>query len=113
VKQNVEGKVERYKARLVARGYSQTYGIEYDKKFAPVAKMNTVKMLISCATNFSWKLHQSDVKNAFLHGDLQEEVYMELPPGFDTPDTAGKVCRLIKKSLYGLKQYLRAWFDSF
>jgi len=112
VKQNQEGKVERYKARLVARGYSQTYGIDYDETFAPVAKMSTVRALISCAANFGWPLHQLDVKNAFLHSDLQEEVYMEVPPGCSKPDTAGKVCRL-RKSLYGLKQSPRAWFDKF
>jgi len=112
VKQNLEGKVERYKARLVARGYSQTYGIDYDETFAPVAKMSTIRTLISCAANFGWPLHQLDVKNAFLHGDLQEEVYMEIPPGFSKYYTTGKVCRL-KKSLYGLKQSPRAWFDRF
>ena len=112
VKQNPEGKIERYKARLVARGYSQTYGIDYEETFAPVAKMNTVRILISCATNFGWPLHQLDVKNAFLHGDLREDVYMEIPPGFSSPRTSGKVCRL-RKSLYGLKQSPRAWFDRF
>jgi hypothetical protein len=110
VKQDPEGKVEWYIARLVARGFSQTYGIDYDATFAPVAKMNTVRILDSCAANFLWKLHQLDVKNAFLHGDLHEEVYMEIPPGFGTRETTGKVCRL-KTSLYGLKQSPRAWFD--
>nr|CAE05707.2 OSJNBb0065J09.3 [Oryza sativa Japonica Group] len=112
VKQDPFGKVERYKARLVAKGYSQTYGIDYDETFAPVAKMSTVRTLISCAANFDWPLYQLDVKNAFLHGDLQEEVYMEIPPGFSTSQTKGKVLRL-KKSLYGLKQSPRAWFDRF
>jgi hypothetical protein len=112
VKQTPEGKVERYKARLVARGYSQTYGIDYDETFAPVAKMSTVRTLISCAANFGWSLHQLDVKNAFLHGDLQGEVYMEIPHGYSKPEMVGKVCRL-RKSLYGLKQSPRACFDRF
>nr|AAP21414.1 putative polyprotein [Oryza sativa Japonica Group]ABF99446.1 retrotransposon protein, putative, unclassified [Oryza sativa Japonica Group] len=112
VKQTPEGKVDRYKARLVAKGYSQTYGIDYDETFAPVAKMGTVRALVSCAVNFGWPLHQLDVKNAFLHGDLHEEVYMEIPPGFGNSQTVGKVCKL-KKSLYGLKQSPRAWFDRF
>jgi hypothetical protein len=74
--------------------------------------MSTVRTLISCAANFGWPLYQLDVKNAFLHGDLQEEVYMEIPPRVSEPEAVGKVCRL-KKSLYGLKQSPRAWFDRF
>ena len=68
-----------------------------------MAKMNTVRMLVSCAANFGWKLYQLDVKTAFLHGDFQEEVYMEIPPCFGTEQAMGKICRL-KKSFYGLKQ---------
>jgi Reverse transcriptase (RNA-dependent DNA polymerase) len=112
VKQKPEGKVKRYKARLVAKRYSQTYGIDYDKTFALVVKMSTVRTLVSLAVNGGWKLHQLDVKNAFLHGDLLEEVYMEIPRGFGTNQTTGKVCRL-RKSLYGLKESPRAWFDRF
>jgi hypothetical protein len=112
IKQTPEGRVERYKARLVAKGYSQTYGVDYDETFAPVAKMNTIRALISIASNNGWNLFQMDVKNAFLHGDLQEEVYMEIPPGFNSHKTEGKVCKLIK-SLYGLKQSPRAWFGRF
>lgn len=112
VKHNSDGKVERYKARLVAKGYSQTYGVDYDETFAPVAKMNTIRTLVSIAANKKWKLFQMDVKNTFLHGDLQEEVYMEIPPGFGTQETIGKVCKL-KKSLYGLKQSPGACFGRF
>jgi hypothetical protein len=92
--------VERYKARLVAKGYNQTHGVDYDETFAPVAKMNTIRTLISIAANKGWKLYQMDVKNAFLHGDLHEEVYMEVPPGFSSKETEGKVCRLKKISVW-------------
>jgi Reverse transcriptase (RNA-dependent DNA polymerase) len=112
VKQNPEGKIERYKARLVAKEYSQTYDIDYDETFASIAKMSTVRTLISMVVNGGWKLYQLDVKNIFLHGNLMEEVYMEIPPGFGTAQTVGKVCKL-KKSLYGLKQSPRPWFDRF
>lgn len=112
VKQIPQGKVDRYKARLIAKGYSQTHRIAYNDIFAPVAKMSTVRTLISHAANFGWPFHQLDVKNAFLHGDMKEEVYMEIPPNFMNKHTIGKVCRL-KKSLYSLKQSPQAWFDRF
>ncbi|CAL5418427.1 unnamed protein product [Camellia sinensis] len=112
IKQKADGTIERYKARLVAKGFTQTYGIDYQETFAPVAKMNSIRAILSCAANLGWPLQQLDVKNAFLHGDLEEEVYMDIPPGFSSQSTVGKVCRL-KKALYGLKQSPRAWFDRF
>ncbi|KAM1060471.1 hypothetical protein ACFX2B_024847 [Malus domestica] len=113
VKYKVDGTVDRFKARLVAKGYTQKYGIDYTDTFAPVAKINTIRVLMSLAVNLDCPLQQFDVKNAFLHGDLTEEIYMDLPPGWNDLDIRKqKVCRL-KKSLYGLKQSPRAWFGRF
>ena len=99
--------MERYKARLVAKGFTRTYGLDYEETFAPLARLPTVRTLIALAALRQWKLFQMDVKNAFLNGDLSEEVYMQPPPGY--PHQAGQVCRL-RKALYGLKQAPRAWF---
>ena len=87
----------------MAKGYAQTYGVDYSDTFSPVAKMTSVRLFISLAATHNWDLHQLDIKNTFLHDDLQEEVYMEQPPGFVAQGEIGKVCRL-RKSLYGLKQ---------
>ncbi|RVW56778.1 Retrovirus-related Pol polyprotein from transposon TNT 1-94 [Vitis vinifera] len=112
VKYKADGNVDRYKARLVAKGFTQSYGIDYQETFAPVAKLNTVRVLLSLAANLDWSLHQLDVKNAFLNGDLEEEVYMDIPAGLETTSNFNKVCKL-RKSLYGLKQSPRAWFERF
>jgi hypothetical protein len=96
VKHKANGPVEGYRVRLVAKGYTQTYGIDYQETFSLVAKLNTVRVLISLAANLDWPLHQFDVKNAFLHRDLEEEVYMDIPPGLASPIQGKVVCKLQK-----------------
>ncbi|KAH9667537.1 hypothetical protein KPL70_021079 [Citrus sinensis] len=108
IKRNAKGEIKRHKARLVAKGYSQKAGIDYDEVFAPVARLETIRLIISLAAQNKWKIFQMDVKSAFLNGFLDEEVYIEQPLGYVVKRHKDKVLRL-KKALYGLKQAPRAW----
>ena len=109
-KNGANGSAEKYKARFVARGFSQKEGIDYDDIFAPVAHYTTIWSIIALAATQGWSLHQMDVKTTFLHGSIKEEVYVEQPLGFEIQDRDSYVCRL-KKTLYGLKQAPKAWYE--
>ncbi|GKA65283.1 zinc finger, CCHC-type containing protein [Tanacetum coccineum] len=107
-KRDANGNIIKHKARLVAKGYIQEHGIDFEEVFAPVARMETIRLLLAIAANNKWEVHHLDVKSAFLHGDLKEEVYVTQPEGFIKKQDQGKVYRLIK-ALYGLRQAPRAW----
>jgi hypothetical protein len=115
IKHAANGSIEKYKARIVAHGFSQKEGIDYEETFSPMARYTSIRTIIALVAKMKWKLHQMDVKIAFLNDVIKEEVYIEQPQGFEVEDMRSHVCRL-KKSLYGLKQAPRAWYgriDSF
>ena len=99
--------IDKYKARLVIKGYRQTEGPDYFDRYSPVTRINSIRMVLS-----NLEVHQMDVKTAFLNGDLDEEIYMEQPEGSPTPGQENKVCKLVK-SLYGLKQAPKQWHEKF
>jgi len=108
-KLNADSTINNHKARLVVKGYAQIYGVDYSDTFAPVARMDTIRLLLAVAAQKNWKVFQLDVKSAFLNGILQEEIYVEQPAGFEIQGKEDKVY-LLKKALYGLKQAPRAWY---
>jgi hypothetical protein len=108
-KLNADSSINKFKARLVVKGYAQVYGVDYSDTFAPVARMDTIRLLLAVAAHKNWKVFQMDVKSAFLNGDLQEEIYVEQPAGFVVQGEEDKVY-MLKKALYGLKQAPRAWY---
>nr|ABA98480.1 retrotransposon protein, putative, Ty1-copia subclass [Oryza sativa Japonica Group] len=109
-KQNEDGLIVRNKARLVAQGFTQVEGLDFDETFAPVARVEAIRLLLSFAASKGFKLYQMDVKSAFLNGFIQEKVYVKQPPGFENPDFPNHVFKL-SKALYGLKEAPRAWYD--
>ncbi|KAG7594051.1 Integrase catalytic core [Arabidopsis thaliana x Arabidopsis arenosa] len=108
LKRNLDGSINKYKARLVAKGYVQQYGVDFEEVFALVARIETIRLLIKLAASHGWEIHHLDVKTAFLHGELKENVYVYQPEGFEREESRNRVYKL-NKALYGLRQAPRAW----
>lgn len=107
-KDHIQGETKDYRAHLVAKGFTQMAGIDYKETFSPVARLDSLRLLLSLAATYDWEIHQVDIKSAYLNGHLDEEIYMEQPKGFKMPGKEKKVCHL-RKALYGLKQAGRQW----
>jgi hypothetical protein len=111
-KQDENGMVTRNKARLVAQGFTQVEGLDFEETYAPVARLEEIRMLLAFAAHHDSKLYQMDVKSAFLNVPIQELVFVEQPPGFEDPKFPNHVYKL-QKALYGLKQAPRAWYECY
>ena len=109
-KQDENSVVTRNKARLVAQGFTQVEGLDFEETYAPVVRLEAIRMLLAFAAHHDFKLYQMDVKSAFLNGPIQELVFVEQPPGFEDPKFPNHVYKL-QKMLYGLKQAPRAWYE--
>ena len=112
LKSGEDGTPPRFKARVVVKGFEQKKGVDFDEIFSPVVKMSSIRVVLGMAASMDLEVEQLDVKTAFLHGDLEEEIYMEQLKGFEVKGKEKMVCRL-RKSLYGLKQAPRQWYKKF
>ena len=111
IKKNALGQIEKYKARLVARGFTQVYGVDYTETFAPVAKLSSLRTILAIAARNDWPIEVFDFNSAFLNGQLDEEIFMQLPPGFEDTNSSTLVAHL-NKAIYGLKQAGRTWYTA-
>jgi hypothetical protein len=107
-----DGTIKKYKAMLVAKGYNQKEGEDFFDTYSPIARLTTIRVLLSLATSYGLLVHQMDVKTAFLNGELEEEIYMDQSDGFAVKGQEGMLCKLLK-SLYGLKQAPKQWHEKF